>query len=100
MSLEELTEAVRHKLRENAPLGHTVLVDLGADGVVHIDGTQNPAAVTNERGEAETTLTLSADLFRRMLAGEGGATMAYMSGKLKVAGSMGVALKINGMFEE
>ncbi len=100
MSLEDLTETVRRKLRENAALGHKVLVDLGFDGVIHIDGTQNPAAVTNERDEAETTLTLSADLFRRMLAGEGGATMAYMNGKLKIAGSMGVALKMNAMLEE
>lgn len=100
MSLDDLTEAVRRKLGENPSLGHTVLIDLGDDGVIMIDGTVNPAIVGNERGETETILTLSAALFGRMLAGEGGATMAYMSGKLKIAGSMGVALKLNAMMEE
>jgi putative sterol carrier protein len=100
MSLEELTASVRSKIRENVSLGHTVMFDLGADGVIFVDGTVTPAVVDNERREPETTFTLSADLLGKMLNGEGGGTLAYMTGKLKISGSMGVALKINGMLDE
>jgi putative sterol carrier protein len=100
MSLDTITDAVRTKLRENPPFGHTILFDFGADGLVFVDGTQSPAVVTNERQEAETTLTLSPSLFEGMLRGESSATLAYMTGQLKINGSIGVALKLNALLEE
>jgi putative sterol carrier protein len=100
MSLEELTEEIRAKARANVPLGHTVLFDLGPDGVIFWDGTQNPAAVDNLRREAETTLKLPSDLLKEMLNGGANATLAYMTGRLKISGSTGVALKINSMLED
>jgi putative sterol carrier protein len=100
MSLEDMTAAVRRKVNENPKFGHTVLIDLGTDGVIFVDGTQVPAVITNEREEAETTLTLPTSLFTKMLNGDGGATMAYMTGKLKISGSVGVALKLNSMLDD
>lgn len=97
MSLEALTAAIRRKLEENLPLNHTVLLDLGETGVVFIDGTVNPAMVDNIARPAETTLTLSPDLLARMLDGSADGTLAYMTGRLKVAGSIGVALKMNAV---
>ncbi|GGF09514.1 sterol-binding protein [Aliidongia dinghuensis] len=100
MSLEVLTRAVKEKAAQNVSLGHTVLFDLGSDGVIFWDGTQNPAVITNEQAEAETVLKLSADSLRKMLDGAMNATLAYMTGSLKISGSMGVALKINSMMED
>jgi len=99
MSLDSITEAVKARLAANAPFGHTILFDFGSAGVVHVDGTGPVPVVSNERHEAETTLTLTPALFDEMLGGEGSATLAYMTGKLKISGSIGVALKLNALLE-
>ena len=44
--------------------------------------------------EADVTLTASADVFKAILDGEMGATAAFMTGKLSVDGSMGLAMKL------
>ena len=45
-------------------------------------------------GPADVTLTASSDVFQAMLAGELSATTAFMTGKLAVDGSMGLAMKL------
>ena len=100
MSLDALTKTVKEKAAQNVSLGHTVLFDLGDEGAIFWDGTQNPAVISNEKAEAETTLKLSAASLQKMLDGGMNATLAYMTGSLKISGSMGVALKINSMMED
>ncbi len=45
-------------------------------------------------GEADVTMTATADVFRAILDGEMNPTMAYMSGKLAVDGSIPMAMKV------
>ena len=84
MSLDALTKMVKEKATQNVSLGHTVLFDLGDDGVIFWDGTQNPAVISNEKAEAETTLKLSSASLQKMLDGGMNATLAYMTGSLKI----------------
>ena len=51
-------------------------------------------------GEAETTLRLSLANMQKMMAGDLEPTLAYMTGKLKIEGSLGVAMKISGYVSE
>lgn len=44
--------------------------------------------------EADVTLTADAEVFRAILEGEMGATAAFMTGKLTVDGSMGLAMQL------
>lgn len=44
--------------------------------------------------EADVTLTAEADVFRAILEGEMNATTAFMTGKLTVDGSMGLAMQL------
>lgn len=44
--------------------------------------------------EADVTLTADADLFKDILSGDANPTSAFMSGKLKVDGDMGMAMKL------
>ena len=46
------------------------------------------------------TMRISAENLEKLIAGTLDPTMAYMTGKLKVEGKMGVALKINSMLSD
>jgi putative sterol carrier protein len=100
MSLASLTDTVRAKATANPSLGYRIQFDLGDDGIIFWDGTQEPAAIGNESGEADTTIRLSADDLEDLLAGNLNPTMAYMTGRLKVEGSLGVAMKISQYMED
>ncbi|MBP1948085.1 SCP2 sterol-binding domain-containing protein [Virgibacillus litoralis] len=47
-----------------------------------------------EKYESQVTLTIDSDDFREMVAGTLNPTAAFMSGKLKINGNMGLALKL------
>lgn len=44
--------------------------------------------------EADVTMTADADVFRAILDGATSPTAAFMTGKLKIAGNMGLAMKL------
>ena len=47
--------------------------------------------------DADVTLTADADLFQDILSGDVNPTSAFMSGKLKVDGDMGMAMKLGSI---
>jgi len=94
MSLESATEAIRSKAGLSPPLGYRAKFDFGVEGVIFWDGTKTPPEIGNTAGEADTTLSLSLEDMEKLVAGELNPTTAYMMGKLRIEGSMGVALKI------
>ena len=97
MSLESMTEDLRGRVAKAPALGHKVKFDLGAEGVILWDGTGAANVVGNQDGEVETTIAIAADDFTKLMAGELDPTMAYMTGKLKIDGNMGVAMKLSGL---
>lgn len=100
MTLETVTEKISRKLAHAASLNARVKFDFGDDGVVVVDATQNPPEVSNTDADADTTLVTSMDTFNAILDGRQDPNVAFMMGKLKVQGSMGLALKLNGMLED
>ena len=65
----------------------TVAVD---DGRVSVTDGASP--------DADCTITSSEENFGRIVAGELNPTSAYMTGKLKVKGDMGAAMKLQKLF--
>jgi putative sterol carrier protein len=57
-------------------------------------------AVTVDEGDTggDCTISTSAETFERIVAGQQNPTAAYMSGKLKVKGDMGAAMKLQKLF--
>ncbi|HEY5305234.1 MAG TPA: SCP2 sterol-binding domain-containing protein [Pseudolabrys sp.] len=100
MSLESATEGIKAKAGAAAALGHTVRFDLGADGTIFWDGTGATPVVGNEANDAEVTITISLADLEQLAVGALDPTMAYMTGRLKIDGSMGVALKMGQVLGE
>lgn len=94
MDLNELTQAVAEKFSRAPSLGARLKFDMNDDGVIFVDGTENPPKVHNEDLDADTTFICSKDLFEKIFDGQQDPTMAYMMGKLKIQGSMGYAMKL------
>ena len=93
MTLDDITTELRRRVGDNAGLGTTVKFDFGEDGTIYIDDTARPPTVDNEDRAAQCTMTVSKDNFEEIAAGRLDATMAYMSGKLRVD-DIGTAMKI------
>ncbi|MEY4983023.1 MAG: hypothetical protein RIR62_1289 [Pseudomonadota bacterium] len=66
---------------------------IAGEGAIMMDG----AGVRAGDEEADVTLTADADVFRAILEGDMNPTMAFMTGKLKVDGSMGLAMKLGSV---
>lgn len=101
MELSSLTEEIRRRAGLNMKLGYKVKFILDEHGVIFWDGTEHPPEIDNEdRPEATTTIRISAENLKKLVDGTLDPTLAYMTGKLKVEGSMGVALKLTSMFAD
>jgi putative sterol carrier protein len=97
MSLETATETIKSRVGDDAGLGATLKFDMGDAGVIFIDGKATPNTVSNENTDADCTVGLAMDDLEAMLAGDLAPTTAFMSGKLKVEGDMGVAMKLQSL---
>ena len=98
MSLDSITEQLRSRVGDDSGLGAKVKFDLGGDGVIFVDAASSPNTVSNEDADADCTIVISLDDFKTLLAGDLDPTTAFMMGKLKVEGDMGIAMKLSSVF--
>lgn len=69
--------------------------DVGSWTVTVADGA---VSVASGAGEADCTISASEETLLKIARGEANPTTAYMTGKLKIAGDMGAALKLQKLF--
>ena len=93
-TLDEITERLRERFAARSGFDATIKFDFGADGIVFVDATQTPPLVTNADSESECTIKIALVDFIDLTKGELNPTTAFMMGKLKVDGSMVIALKL------
>ena len=98
MTLAEATGSVEKIASNHAgKLNSTVKFDLG-EGIIHLDDTVSPTTITNEDKSAECTIKIDLDNFEKLMSGDLNPMMAFMTGKMKVEGDKGIAMKMSGMF--
>ncbi|MGZ8781870.1 MAG: SCP2 sterol-binding domain-containing protein [Gaiellaceae bacterium] len=92
------TLADRADATKIAGMKNSYLFDIEGAGqwVVAVD--DGAVSVTEGGGEADTTITTSEETMMAVVKGEQNPTTAYMTGKLKIKGDMGAAMKLQKLF--
>jgi putative sterol carrier protein len=99
-STREFFETLESRVDPSKTAGMTnsYLFDIDGAGQWKVDVDDGKVTVTEGAGDADTTLTASEETFQRIASGEQNATAAYMTGKLKIKGDMGAAMKLQKLF--
>lgn len=84
--------------RVTGQLQGTAKLAITGEGTVMLDSAGAREAGADEA--ADVTLAASEQVFRAILSGDQNPAMAYMSGKLKVDGSLQRALKVSAILTE
>ncbi|HEY0281760.1 MAG TPA: SCP2 sterol-binding domain-containing protein [Rhizomicrobium sp.] len=99
--VEKIITEMGSRLGDNSGLGGTLKFDFGEPGSVYIDGKSVPNTVGDGAGKnADCTITVSLETFEKMVKGELDGTSAFMQGKLRVAGDMGLAMKLGPVLQK
>ena len=93
MNLQELTSKMKEGASKKSPFGNTVKFSTD-QGVVYIDGNANPPDVNNDDKAADCTIKMDFSDFADLIGGKLDGMTAFMTGKLKIEGDMGVAMKL------
>ncbi|MFC7474720.1 SCP2 sterol-binding domain-containing protein [Dankookia sp. GCM10030260] len=88
----ELLQQLGYRMRfDLTDIGESVLLDATGPGVAI-----GPA---DETTEADTVLRLTAENLGRLMAGKLSPVLAFSTGRLRIEGSKGVAMKLAGLLD-
>jgi putative sterol carrier protein len=87
--LDQAAEELRAKVSGSGFRG-SVRFDMADDGFLRLQDE----TVTTGDGEADCTITASMETFREMFEGDLDPTSAFMTGKIRIDGDMGVAMRL------
>ena len=81
-----------------AGMNNSYVFDIEGAGTWRVAIADGTVEVTEGAGEADVTISSSEESFEKIVAGEQNPTTAYMTGKLKIKGDMGAAMKLQKLF--
>jgi putative sterol carrier protein len=79
-------------------MNNTYVFDIEGAGVWSVAVADGAVTVTEGSSDADCTFSASEETFEKIASGEQNATTAYMTGKLKIKGDMGAAMKLQKIF--
>jgi putative sterol carrier protein len=81
-----------------AGMNNTYVFDIEGAGTWRVAIADGAIDVSEGGGDADCTFSASEESFQKIVSGEQNATTAYMTGKLKIKGDMGAAMKLQKLF--
>lgn len=97
MSFEQTTTRVQEIAGKSGGFGSTIKFVFD-EGVIYLDGQGEKTAVSNENKDAQCTIGMKLSDFNDLLDGSLNPMTAFMTGKFKIEGDMGVAMKLQSLF--
>ncbi|MEP7334634.1 MAG: SCP2 sterol-binding domain-containing protein [Actinomycetota bacterium] len=100
MNTREFFEGLESRVdsSKTAGMSNSYVFDIEGEGQWKVDVSDGTVSVTEGGGDADVTITSSAETFEQIASGDLNPTSAYMSGKLKIKGDMGAAMKLQKLF--
>ena len=100
MSAREFFETLESRVdtSKTAGMNNSYLFDIDGAGTWRVDVQDGSVNVTEGGEGADVVIATSEETFEKMVSGEQNPTSAYMTGKLKVKGDMGAAMKLQKLF--
>jgi putative sterol carrier protein len=93
------TLASRADTSQTAGMNNSYAFDIEGAGQWTVKVTDGSVAVEDGMTDgADCTISTAEDVFEKIIAGEQNPTSAYMTGKLKLKGDMGAAMKLQKLF--
>jgi putative sterol carrier protein len=81
-----------------AGMNNSYVFDIDGAGIWFVTVEDGTVSVREGEGDADCTISTTEENFQKILRGEQNATSAYMTGKLKIKGDMGAAMKLQKLF--
>jgi putative sterol carrier protein len=83
---------------KTAGMNNSYVFDIEGAGKWLVTVEDGTVSVREGEGDADCTISTSEENFERIVSGEQNPTTAYMTGKLKIKGDMGAAMKLQKLF--
>ena len=98
--LQQAIDKLRQRGAGAAEIGGTVMLDLGAQGIL-IDGRQTPLQINKaeQAAAADCNVRMSLDLLNDILDGRRKPFMAFVTGQIGINGDMSVAVKLQPLLK-
>jgi putative sterol carrier protein len=100
MTPQEFFEALPSKVDPGkiAGMSNSYVFDISDVGAWTVTVADGAVSVAEGAHEADCTLSASEETLMKIARGEANPTTAYMTGKLKIKGDVGAALKLQKIF--
>ncbi len=100
MSARDFFEGLEARVdgSKTAGMNNSYLFDIDGAGKWHVSVQDGKVSVSEGEQEADAVISASEETFEKLVSGDQNPTSAYMTGKLKVKGDMGAAMKLQKLF--
>ncbi|HLY87189.1 MAG TPA: SCP2 sterol-binding domain-containing protein [Gaiellaceae bacterium] len=85
-------------MSKTAGMNNSYVFDIEGAGQWTVKVEDGSVRVVEGIEDGDVTISASEEVFQKILAGEQNPTAAYMTGKIKLKGDMGAAMKLQKLF--
>ena len=99
--VDDILQELRSRSGDLRSLNASVRFLLGKEGeVIRVDGRTNPISISREDADSDCTIRITPENLQKLINGKLNPMLAFTMGKLKVEGSMGVAMKLAQLLDD